>query len=187
VLVCSTRPAQRITNLHTDELAGLMCVQRVERIVERAYKSDRLTIACQVQSLFLPLRSDKRIRSITQDGLTSGQTVPHVHFHILPRRLQGDLFTGSEDDAVYIELERRKGALPYDLVAASEFHTDSGSPGHPLRMGADAAREPRTHEDMEQEARWLVGFCRGGLSVQRYVGVGFGQNCSRKCIESGAR
>jgi hypothetical protein len=31
-------------------------------------------------------------------------------------------------------------------------------------MEDDTAREPRTLEDMEQEARWLVGFCKEGSS-----------------------
>jgi bis(5'-adenosyl)-triphosphatase len=49
VLVCSTRPVPRITDLRKDELSELMgTVQRVGRVVERAYKADGLTIACQV-------------------------------------------------------------------------------------------------------------------------------------------
>jgi bis(5'-adenosyl)-triphosphatase len=52
VLVCSTRPVPRITDLHTDELAELMhTVQRVGRVVERAYNADGLTIACQVRTV----------------------------------------------------------------------------------------------------------------------------------------
>ena len=99
-----------------------------------------------------------------QDGPASGQTVPHVHFHLLPRRLQGDRFAGSQADAVYVELEKREGGLPQDLAASSRSHiinTDPRSP-EPLRMDADADREPRTLEDMEQEARWLAGFFEEG-------------------------
>ena len=49
VLVCSTRPVPRLTDLRADELTELMhAVQRVGRVVERAYKADGLTIACQV-------------------------------------------------------------------------------------------------------------------------------------------
>jgi bis(5'-adenosyl)-triphosphatase len=49
VLVCSTRPVPRLADLRTDELAELMsAVQRVGRVVERAYKADGLTFACQV-------------------------------------------------------------------------------------------------------------------------------------------
>ena len=83
--------------------------------------------------------------------------MPHVHFHLLPRRLQGDRFTGSQPNAVYVELEKREGALPQDLAMFS--HTRSPEP---LRVDADADREPRTLEDMEQEAKWLANFFEGG-------------------------
>lgn len=98
-----------------------------------------------------------------QDGPASGQTVPHVHFHLLPRRLQGDQFTGAPPDAVYVELEKREGGLPQDLAttSGSQTSTDTRSP-EPLRMDADADREPRTLEDMEQEAKWLAGFFEEG-------------------------
>jgi len=116
----------------------MRAVQHVGGVVERVYKADGLTIACH-------------------DGRASGQTVPHVHFHVLPRRLQGDRFAGSGNDEVYRELDSREGALRQDHAATSESHTGAGSP-EPLRMDADAAREPRTLEDMEQEARWLARF-----------------------------
>ncbi|KAI0271810.1 hypothetical protein BGY98DRAFT_1005756 [Russula aff. rugulosa BPL654] len=98
-----------------------------------------------------------------QDGPAAGQTVPHVHFHLLPRRLQGDRFNESRPDAVYVELEKREGVLPQDLAAASSgshMITEARS-AEPLRMDADADREPRTLEDMEQEAKWLAGFFEG--------------------------
>ncbi|KAI0308356.1 diadenosine hydrolase [Multifurca ochricompacta] len=137
VLVCSTRPVPRLTDLRADELAELTrVVQRVGRVIERVYKADGLTVACQ-------------------DGRASGQTVPHVHFHILPRRLQGDRFTGSRSDDVYPELEKQESTLPQDL--ASTVYDNAVSP-EPLRMDADVARKPRTLEGMEQEATWLAGF-----------------------------
>jgi len=50
VLVCSTRPVPRLADLRADELAELMCaVQRVGSIIERVYKAEGLTIACQVR------------------------------------------------------------------------------------------------------------------------------------------
>jgi bis(5'-adenosyl)-triphosphatase len=82
--------------------------------------------------------------------------VPHVHFHILPRRLQGDRFAGSRSDDIYPELEKQEGALVQGLALTSQVGS-SASP-EPLTMDADAKREPRTPEDMEQEARWLAGF-----------------------------
>jgi bis(5'-adenosyl)-triphosphatase len=63
VLVCPTRPIPRITDLNTDELAELMrTVQRVGRVVERAYNADGLTIACQVRTYCTPRMSDGRDR-----------------------------------------------------------------------------------------------------------------------------
>ena len=165
VLVCSTRPVPRLTDLRADELTELMhAVQRVGHVVERAYKADGLTIACQV--IMIPSHIHTYILFVSplisgwstmQDGPASGQTVPHVHFHLLPRRLQGDRFAGSQQDAVYVELENRERALPQDLAATSGSHTHTRSP-EPLRMDADADREPKTLEDMEREAKWLAGF-----------------------------
>jgi bis(5'-adenosyl)-triphosphatase len=159
VLVCSTRPVPRLADLRADELAELMrTVQRVGRVVERAYDADGLTIACQVSStarLHPPVSLMRWRRLASQDGRASGQTVPHVHFHVLPRRLQGDRFAGSHSDDIYPQLEKQEGALPHDLASASQG--GSRSP-ESLRVDADAARKPRTHEDMEREAKWLAGF-----------------------------
>ena len=41
-------------------------------------------------------------------------------------------------------------------MVASVSQADSVSP-EPLRIDADAARKPRTPEDMEKEAMWLAG------------------------------
>ncbi len=88
-----------------------------------------------------------------QDGSAAGQTVPHVHVHLIPRRLQGDPFAGTRNDVIYTEIEKQEGTLQQDLASASR----SPAP-EPLRVDADAARKPRTLEDMEQEAKWLAGF-----------------------------
>ena len=146
-------------------------VQRVGRVVERVYKADGLTIACQVWRRLSPpppppyrdttwtslSLTSANLFDLTsgQDGRAAGQTVPHLHVHILPRRLQGDRFAGTRNDVVYTELEKREGALPQDLASTS--HTGSGSP-EPLKVDADETREPRTLEDMEQEAKWLASF-----------------------------
>ena len=51
MLVCSTRPVPRLTDLRADELTEIMhAVQRVGCVIERAYKADGLTIACQVNN-----------------------------------------------------------------------------------------------------------------------------------------
>ncbi|KAI0735376.1 diadenosine hydrolase [Earliella scabrosa] len=128
VLVIPTRVVPRLSDLKQDELASLMAsVQHVGRVIERVYAADGLTIACQ-------------------DGKAAGQTVPHVHFHLLPRKLQGDHFARNDD--VYPALERSEGGLSDALRQAPQ----------PLQVDADEDRKPRTLEDMENEARWLKTF-----------------------------
>ena len=72
--------------------------------------------------------------------------MPHVHFHLLPRKLQGDHFARNDD--VYPALERSEGGLSDALRQAPQ----------PLQVDADEDRKPRTLEDMENEARWLKTF-----------------------------
>ncbi|TFK30188.1 diadenosine 5',5'''-P1,P4-tetraphosphate asymmetrical hydrolase [Coprinopsis marcescibilis] len=129
VLVIPTRPVPRLADLNDSELASLMrSVNRVGTIVEHAYGADALTIACQ-------------------DGKSAGQSVPHVHFHILPRKSQGDRFSDS-NDAIYPELETSEAGLSSDIKTAHQ----------PLKVDADDHRPPRTIEEMVKEAAWLKGF-----------------------------
>ncbi|KAF5374829.1 hypothetical protein D9758_000566 [Tetrapyrgos nigripes] len=128
VLVIPTRVVPRLADLNDSELASLMgSVQRVGKVVERAYGADALTIACQ-------------------DGKAAGQSVGHVHFHILPRISAGDRF--SNNDEVYPALERSAVSLASDMKGDVQ----------PLKVDADENRTPRSKEEMEEEASWLRGF-----------------------------
>lgn len=89
-----------------------------------------------------------------QDGKAAGQTVPHVHFHLLPRKLQGDTF--ERNDEVYPALEQSEGELPAALRQVPQ----------PLQMDADEDRKPRSLEDMEKEALWLTKFFDAAAEAQ---------------------
>ena len=78
-----------------------------------------------------------------QDGKAAGQTVPHVHFHILPRKSANDRF-GDRNDEIYPAIEKSEGDLASHLTTG--------------RVDADEDRIARTPEDMEKEATWLRGF-----------------------------
>nr|XP_047929661.1 bis(5'-adenosyl)-triphosphatase isoform X2 [Anser cygnoides] len=86
VLVCPLRPVERFRDLCPEEVADLFrMAQRVGNVVEKHFGATSLTISIQ-------------------DGPEAGQTVKHVHVHVLPRRV-GDF---SRNDDVYEE-----GAIQY--------------------------------------------------------------------------
>ncbi|KAG2075140.1 HIT-like protein [Suillus decipiens] len=137
VLVIPNRPVPRLTDLTTPELTSLIAsVQNVGRVVECAYGGDALTVACQ-------------------DGKAAGQSIPHVHFHVMPRKYHGDYFSQRRDD-IYPALERSETDLPRDFQ-----NLKVSSINQPFKVDADEDRLPRTLEDMEQEATWLRGFFTG--------------------------
>lgn len=83
VLVCPLRPAERFRDLRPEEVSDLFnTTQRVASIVETHFHGTSLTIS-------------------VQDGPEAGQTVPHVHVHVLPRRA-GDF---ARNDRIYEELQ----------------------------------------------------------------------------------
>lgn len=142
VLVIPTRHVARLADLTTPELTSLMSsVQQVGQVIEKAYNADALTIACQV---ILPAQSGSQRLISFQDGKAAGQSIPHVHFHLLPRKLHGDKFS-DHNDAVYPALEHAEGGLPHDLKTSHQS----------LEVDADADRKPRAMEEMEKEANWL--------------------------------
>lgn len=146
----------RLSDLNPAELTSLMIsVQRVGRVIEREYHADGLTVACQVgRSALVNALSTNSIRRPfkLQDGRAAGQTIPHVHFHLLPRKHEGDAFEGRSDD-VYPALERAEGSLPQDLTSVSLEKKPAR-----FKVDADEDRKPRTMEEMEKEAKWLSSF-----------------------------
>jgi len=132
--VLPTRAVPRLADLDDKELSCLMhSINRVGAVVQKAYGGDALTIACQ-------------------DGKASGQSVPHVHFHILPRKFKGDPFA-SKNDEIYPALERNEASLPLACQNAT-----TPSEASPLKVDADEDRLPRTLQEMEKEATWLKSF-----------------------------
>ncbi|XP_026289383.1 nitrilase and fragile histidine triad fusion protein NitFhit [Frankliniella occidentalis] len=84
VLVSPLRCVQRMSQLNPEEVADLfMLVHKVAPIIEKAFKGTSSTI-------------------VVQDGKDSGQTIEHVHVHILPRR-PGDYLN---NDDIYRDLAK---------------------------------------------------------------------------------
>jgi len=130
-LVVPNRVVPRLSDLTPEEVTDLFgSVQTIGAGVEKAYGAQALTVACQ-------------------DGPAAGQSVPHVHVHILPRKWVD--FNGNNDE-VYPALEENEFTLPADLGNA---YTKVKPPREELKMDNDA-REPRSTEEMEKEAAWLT-------------------------------
>lgn len=114
LVVCKRPGVKRMSDLYDDEYADLwITVRKVQRVVEE----DNGGVASNVA---------------VQDGREAGQSVPHVHVHVLPRK-EGDF---ESNDDVYEELE---GWGPW-----------RGGKG--MEVPEDGERKDRTGEEMEEEA-----------------------------------
>jgi bis(5'-adenosyl)-triphosphatase len=123
VLLIPRRVVPRLADLNQEEITDLfLSVQQVGNIIEKAYHAKALTISLQ-------------------DGKSAGQSVAHVHVHILPRT--GKEYGGVNDE-VYPKLEENEGKLESDLKGGWEGLKDED-------------RKARSMEDMEKEAEWLSG------------------------------
>ncbi|KAJ2338009.1 Dinucleoside triphosphate hydrolase, partial [Coemansia erecta] len=114
VLVVSRRRVSRFNELTPEEVTDLFAHgQRASKAVEKIYNADGLTLCIQ-------------------DGASAGQTVKHVHLHVIPR-IQGDF---ANNDTIYSVLEGT-GVVP------QQTHIDNDQ------------REPRGDMDMTSEAAML--------------------------------
>ncbi|KAL6232963.1 hypothetical protein BDW75DRAFT_242497 [Aspergillus navahoensis] len=126
VLVSPRRVVPRVSDLTPPETADLfLTVRRVGRMIERVYGATSLNIAIQ-------------------DGAEAGQSVPHVHAHIIPRKKR-DL---SSTDEVYEKLDGEEGDLTRGLKGGHENDRER------LRVD-DEERVARGPEEMKAEAVML--------------------------------
>ncbi len=128
--MCPRRVIPRLTDLsHTEVTDLFLTVQRVGRMIERVYKATSLNIAMQ-------------------DGADAGQSVPHLHTHIIPRK-RSDLDDRGGSDAIYSMIDSEDGNVGKHLREMSE--------DRPQFPEVDnEARKPRSIEEMADEARKLA-------------------------------
>mmetsp|Transcript_26116 Transcript_26116/g.38944 ORF Transcript_26116/g.38944 Transcript_26116/m.38944 type:complete len:235 (+) Transcript_26116:71-775(+) len=118
VLVVSNRIAPLLDDLHDHEYDDLWkTVRKVQRALKAKYNCDAFNVA-------------------VQDGEGAGQSVPHVHIHILPR-YRGDL---ERNDDIYDQLE---------MWAPREEDCQKKKR---LEVPDDSERRDRTIEEMAEEA-----------------------------------
>lgn len=111
-LVIPARVVPRFGGLRADELGDLWATaELVRQMLERRFRATGFTL-------------------VVQDGADAGQSVPHVHAHVIPRR-RGDI---ENNDDIYDELAKR------DEAPAAGVDVDA------------EGRRPRTIEEMAAEA-----------------------------------
>jgi bis(5'-adenosyl)-triphosphatase len=124
-----------LTDLSGDETSDLFAtVQLTQRLLAR---------------LYFPRPEDPESGSFTvavQDGREAGQTVPHVHVHVIPRT-QGDL---PRPDDIYIGLASEEGNVGGALWDRDQPRP---TPGGGMPRIEDEDRAARKAEDMAAEAQ----------------------------------
>lgn len=120
-----------MTELRSNEVCDLfLTVQKVSRTLKRVYGASALNVA-------------------VQDGEAAGQSVPHVHVHVIPRK-EGDMDSKGGGDKIYEMLEGEEGDVGSHLRQHKQHEERQGKFPMP-----DAGRKDRSQEEMRQEAEWL--------------------------------
>ncbi|KAI1003620.1 hypothetical protein K3495_g4586 [Podosphaera aphanis] len=134
VLVIPYRIVQRFTDLTPAEVTDLFTtVQKVQKMLARSFfNTGDLTGQA----------TDGGFNIAIQDGKESGQTVPHVHCHIIPRPKSDTL-----GDEVYQKLQGEEGNIGGGFFDLSR----------PTQLGKfpeikDEDRKPRSMDEMKKEA-----------------------------------
>jgi bis(5'-adenosyl)-triphosphatase len=134
VLICPQRVVPRLADLSPEEISDLfLSVQKVTRVLAGVYKASGSTISLQ-------------------DGPVAGQSVPHVHVHVLPRKVN-DL---PNSDDIYGLLDQESESMMHRWQEALENRPK-------FTVVDDESRKPRSIDEMQQEAKWLAGFFQESL------------------------
>ncbi|KAN0104684.1 HIT-like protein [Hyaloscypha variabilis] len=141
VLVISNRMVPRLTDLTATEVTDLFTtVQKVEKMLAKVYFTDKEAEGGTVGKV-----EDGAFNVAMQDGVSAGQTVPHVHVHIIPRPK-----TSPQNDEIYARMESEEGNVGGALWDRSR----------PVNQGwfakpEESERKNRSEEEMVKEATFF--------------------------------
>jgi bis(5'-adenosyl)-triphosphatase len=153
ILICPVRRVPRLSQLSTTETADLFnTVRTISRTLERVYHASAMNVA-------------------VQDGADAGQSVPHVHVHLIPRQ-KGDYDDKGGGDRLYDDMDGEGGNVGkvfWEMQRVREERMKNGKSD--FAGGPDRERKPRSEEEMSKEAEWL----RGEVEKDRQLEAGGGK------------
>ena len=133
VLISPLRVVPRFSDLTPEEVTDLfLTTQKVARMVERVFNATAANIAIQ-------------------DGEDAGQSVPHVHAHVIPRK-KADLDHLGGNDKIYEMMDGEEG----DVGAHLQERDGRTRKNYRMKVDADEDRRPRSEEELQTEATWLA-------------------------------
>jgi bis(5'-adenosyl)-triphosphatase len=144
VLVIPYRQVKRLTDLTNAEVTDIFTtVQKIQRMLATVYFTTSCTTPNPAPSQVLETGS---FNVALQDGPESGQTVPHVHCHIIPRTPE----SSKVGDAIYDRLQSEEGNVGGGLWDLAKVE-------RPVPVGKfpaieESERENRSEEVMNREA-----------------------------------
>ena len=137
ILVCPIRVVPRLSQLNATETADLFNTMKVvSRTLQRVYHASSFNVA-------------------VQDGIDAGQSVPHVHVHVIPRR-KGDYDDKGGGDRIYDAMGGEEGDVGKAFLEMQSIRDEmrrNGSRG--FAGGPDSDRKARSEDEMKREADWL--------------------------------
>ena len=137
VLVSPRRVVARVKELTPTEASDLfLTTRRVGRMIERVFGATSLNIAIQ-------------------DGKDAGQSVPHVHAHVIPRKC-ADLDHKGGTDAVYEMMDGEEGDIGAFQAQRQEERAGRGGKANRFPAIESEERRPRSDEEMKAEADMLA-------------------------------
>jgi bis(5'-adenosyl)-triphosphatase len=130
----------RFTDLNANEVADLyMTVQKVQKMLAKVYFKDGESKGDVWGKL-----EDGAFNVAMQDGVSAGQTVPHVHVHIIPRPKDSP-----QGDQIYDRMDSEEGNVGGALWDRSR-PVNQGKYAKP----EESERKNRTEEEMVKEANF---------------------------------
>ena len=150
VLVSPVRVVPRFSQLSPEETTDLfLTVQRVAKTIERVYRASALNVAIQ-------------------DGVDAGQSVPHIHVHIIPRHTD-DLRDRGGGDKIYDMMDGNEGNIGKDFFEMQQAR-QTRADARDFSGGPDSERKPRSEDQMSEEAAWLRAEMEKDIAANNHEG-----------------